>query len=672
MSRHRFILAIAAGFLLVGTLGGMLWLYMRPSRPAGPLRFVSTLAGTTGEFGEPFGIVIKDGEIYLSDGEHDRIWLIRAGTATVFAEGFDTPSAISFHPDGRLIVADSGSHTIKSIDSQGKAAVVAGVEGKAGFADGASASALFNGPIGVAVMPDGSIAVADTYNDRIRIIDNGRVTTLAGARRGFGDGAQAHAAFDTPSGVSVWRDRLLVADTGNHRLRVVEADGRVWTLAGSGESSLTDGLLSASALVQPTATAVDAHGTIFVADGSSVRQIGGIVPTIRTISGGWRGLSDGPALRSQFNRPSGLAIDDRGRLLIADSENRLVRQFAFDAGGPLISTEQIDALRGTAESFRGLQPGRWPFDPPQMRRDIAGTLGEIRGELIDADSQVWFHNGLDIAGGYGETARFIRDEKVLRPVAAENFGTLRELLRMPTLGYVHIRLGRDQESAPFGDERFQFERDAAGNIVGARVPRGSKFKAGEAIGTLNPMNHVHLIAGRGGSEMNALAALDLPGVSDSRPPVIEKVTLFDQNWRPVETLSEDSRIKLQGKNRVVVRAYDQMDGNSDRRRLGVYKLSYQLFAADAPITPGPAASIVFDRMPAAEAVNLVYAAGSQSGATGETIFNYTVTNSCDGEQAREGFLDTEQLAAGSYKMTIFVEDYFGNRSTRIIDFEVEK
>ncbi|MBK8304160.1 MAG: hypothetical protein IPK98_12435 [Chloracidobacterium sp.] len=55
--------------------------------------------------------------------------------------------------------------------------------------------------------------------------------------------------------------------------------------------------------------------------------------------------------------------------------------------------------------------------------------------------QVWFHNGLDIAGAYGETARFVRDEKVLRPIAAENFGTLRELIRMPTLGYIHIRLG---------------------------------------------------------------------------------------------------------------------------------------------------------------------------------------------------------------------------------------
>lgn len=672
VTQSHFKFAIVGSIFLLVALGGMLWLYTRQPDPNGPLRFVSTIAGVNGELGEPFGIAVRGDDIYLSDGEHGRIWLIRAGVATVFADGFDTPSAISFHTDGRLIVADSGSHTIKSVNWNGDVALVAGVEGRSGLADGDPSSALFNAPIGVGVTADGRIAVADTYNDRIRIIDQGQVTTLAGATKGFMDGAPNEARFDTPAGVTVWHDRLLVADTANHRLRVVEADGRVWTLAGNGESSLVDGLIGASAFVQPTATAVDAHGTIFVADGNAVRRIGGVMPAVRTISAGSRGIHDGPFSRARFNRPSGLALDSGGRLLVADSENRLVRRFAFDDDGPSISGEQINTLRGNAEGFHRLQPGRWPFDPPQAKRDIAGTLGEIRGEMTDADSQVRFHNGLDIAGDYGETARFIREEKVLRPVAAENFGTLRELLRMPTLGYIHIKLGRDQASAPFADPRFQFERDAAGKIVGVRVPRGSKFKAGEPIGTLNAMNHVHLIAGRSGSEMNALAALDLPGISDSRPPVIEKVAIFDQNWHPVETLSDKSRIKLRGKNRIVVRAYDQMDGNSDRRRLGVYKLTYQIFAGDSPITSGPAASIVFDRMPPADGASVVYAPGSQSGPTGETIFNYTVTNSCDGDRVEEGFLDTTLLAHGVYSLNISVEDHFGNGTTRTIDFEVEK
>ncbi|HVF46781.1 MAG TPA: hypothetical protein VNA17_04375 [Pyrinomonadaceae bacterium] len=671
--RRHFKFAVAGSIFLLCSPGGILWLYTRQAEPRGPLRFVSTIAGTNGEFGEPFGIAVREDNIYVSDGEHGRIWLIRAGTATVFASnGLETPSGISLHPDGRLIVADSGSHTIKSVDQNGVVGSVAGVEGRRGNVDGDAASALFNAPIGVAVTGDGRIAVADTYNDRIRIIDKGQVITLAGAQKGFADGAAGHARFDTPSGITAWHEKLLVADTANRRLRVVESDGSVWTLAGSGEADLLDGLLAASAFVAPTALAIDVKGEIFVADGSAVRQIGGVIPAIVTISGDRRGIQDGPSIRSRFNRASGLAMDKAGRLLVADSENRLVRQFDFEDGGPSISGEQIDLIRGTAETFRAIQPGRWPFDPPQTPRDIAGTLGEIRGEMTSVDSQVRFHNGLDIAGAYGETARFIRGEKVLMPVATENFGTLRELVRMPTLGYIHIRLGRDQSSTPFGDERFQFERDETGKMVGVRVPRGSKFHAGEPIGTLNAMNHVHLVAGRSGSEVNALAALELPGISDSLPPVIEKITIFDQHWGPVETLSNKARIKLQGKHRVVVRAYDQMDGNSERRRLGVYKLGYQVIPRDGQVTQVPEASIVFDRMPPSDATNLVYAIGSRSGPTGVTVFNYTVTNSCNGDRVEEGFLDTAQMAHGSYSLNISVEDYFGNRATRTIDFEVEK
>src|SRR5690606_23313792 len=112
---------------------------------------------------------------------------------------------------------------------------------------------------------------------------------------------------------------------------------------------------------------------------------------------------------------------------------------------------------------------------------------------------------------------------------------------------------------------------------GVRVRRGTKFNAGEAIGTLNSMNHVHLIAGPAGSEMNALKALTLPGVSDSIAPVVENVKLFDESWTEIETAKSNERIKLSGKTRIVAKAYDRMDGNPDRRRLGVYRVGYQVF-----------------------------------------------------------------------------------------------
>src|SRR5207248_1333992 len=212
-----------------------------------------------------------------------------------------------------------------------------------------------------------------------------------------------------------------------------------------------------------------------------------------------------------------------------------------------------------------------------------------------------------------------RDEKVLQPVAAENYGTLRESLRLPTMGYIHVRLGRDSSNRSFGDLRFQFLTNAARSQVGVRVARGTKFKAGEPIGTLNPMNHVHLIAGRSGSEMNAIEALILPGLADTRPPVIEKVSLFDENWNEIEIAKPNARMKLSGKTRIVVRAYDQVDGNAGRRRLGVYQVGYRVMRPDGSMVKDNSSSIKFDRFPPPQAVNFVYAAGSKSGATGETI-----------------------------------------------------
>lgn len=665
------LFALAAVLFLLAILGAVLWSSW-PGPPSGPYRYVRTVAGLQREFGEPFGIAVKGGEIYVSDGQYGKIWRLSEGRMAVFAEGLDTPSAIAFDGKGNLIVADSGSHSIKSISPKGEIKLLAGVDGRPGFSDGESASALFRAPIGVAVAADGKVIVADTYNDRIRVIADGRVSTIVGGGRGFSDGLGEATKFDTPSGVALWRDKILVADTGNNRIRVVESDGRAWTLAGNGQDASNDGLLASASFVQPTALAVSDNDAIFVSDGNALRQIGGnAMPAVQTISDERRGLRDGNSTRARFNRSSGLAIDGDGELVVADSENRLVRRFSRQSDGHEITADEILSLRDKPEEFRTAQPPRWPFDPPHAKRDIAGTLGEIRGEMTSENDQVWFHNGLDIAGRYGETARFVRDEKVLRPIAAENFGTLREFVRMPTLGYVHIRLGRNAESVPFADERFLFDSDGVGKLTGVRIPRGAKFRAGEAIGTLNAMNHVHVVAGRNGSEMNALDALALPNLTDSRPPVIEKVTFYDQNWNPVETVLQDSRIKIRGKTRLVVRAYDQVDGNSERRRLGVYKLGYQVLKMDRTPVADTKWTILFDRMPSNAAVALAYANESRSGATGETIFNYIVTNVVDGEEFREDFLDPAILGKGDFILRVVAADYFGNVSSRDVNISIE-
>lgn len=630
-------------------------------------RFTSTVAGTNGEFGEPFGIAARGDDLFVSDGANGTIVTLIKGGQGVWS-GLDTPAGICIDDKGILVVADSGMNAIFKMDSG--PILIAGAPGNRGFQDSDAKSSLFNGPIGLACADD-KIFVADTYNDRIRVIENGRVSTLAGGPTGLADGFGGDARFHTPTGLAIWRDKLLVADTGNRRIRVVEGDGRVWTLAGNGDLALKDGLLSPSSFVQPTALAVDKNGIIYVADGNAIRRIGGdVIPTVTMISDDDRGLIDGLLSRARFNRPSGMAINDEGDLLIADSDNRLVRKISTRHDGHEMTAAEAEVLRDKPEEFRAAQPPRWPFDPPERPRDIAGTAGELRGEISEEDD-AHFHNGLDIAGGYGETARFIRDEKVLHPIAAANFGTLRELLRMPSTGYIHLRLGRDVSSTPFGDTRFLFLTDPLGKVAGVRVPRGTQFHAGEPIGTLNAMNHVHLIAGRTGNEMNALDALNLPGLADSRSPVIEGVRLVDLNGFD---LPQDSfgRIELTARTRIVMRAFDQMDASAARRRLGIYRAGYQLLRPGQTPLGDIQWTLSFARIPSNDAVRLVYGDGSHSGADGETIFNYLVTNRVDGETFSESFLDPATLDGGRYILRVFAADHAGNQTYADMQIEVKK
>jgi DNA-binding beta-propeller fold protein YncE len=681
MNSNRFLCL----FLLISISIFFIFSCRKAETPRKPLSRAATFAGLNREFGEPFGLALHpaSGSLYVSDGEKGSIFRVLAdGKTELVTDKLDTPSQIAFDKDGFLIVADAGSHSIRRVDAgNGNVETIAGIDGKKGSQDGEARQALFNAPVGVAVF-ENKIFVADTYNDKIRIVENGRVSTLAGTSQGFADGSANQAKFDTPCGIAVLRNgNLIVADTGNRRIREIDAaGGNVSTFAGTGEADLTDGFPAHAKFVEPSAVAVDEFGVVYVADGNAIRAVNRglfpMLPLVETISGTKRGFSDGAQLReSRFNRPSGLAIDKNGNLFVADAENQTVRVLTGETTGREASREEIEKLRYTAREFRALQPPRWTYNPPDAQRDISGTIGEIRGEIPSRDGRgVWFHNGLDIAGGYGETARFIRAEKVLQPTAAENFGNLRELLRMPTIGYVHIRLGRDAAEKPFGDERFQFSRDeASGKIIDVRVPRGARFQAGEAIGTLNAFNHVHLIAGRSGAEMNALDALEFPNLSDNIAPVIEKVTLTDENWQAFETRNANQRIKLNGKTRIVVRSFDQMDGGAARRRLGVFRLGYQILRGEdkTPAT-GEKTTISFARMPDEDFVSLVYAPGSQSGYTPVTIFDYVVSNEIDGDAARENFIDAANLEAGNYILRVFAADFFGNKTERDLSIEIIK
>ncbi len=663
--KKAFLIVLIAGILLfvLITIG---YFYFRGDKAQRRFRYAHTVAGLNREFGEPFGIAVLNGVIYVSDGDEGTIKKISPdGTVSVYATGFDTPSDIAFDNSGNLIVADSGSNSIKSVDSSGAVKTIAGKDGVSGSQDGEVALATFNAPIGIAITENGRIYVADTYNDSIRLIENSKVSTIV-------------KGLSSPNGIAVYGDSLLIADTGNHRICILNNDGSLQTLAEGEGSDASVEFLGSAGLSNPKDIAVSPSGEIFIADGNSIKAIGDrTLPFAQTLVKGRRGYLDGPMKAARFNRISGIAFGPNGELLVTDSDNKTVRSLSTEDKGKTATHDEIAKLRYSPEEFRKLQPPRWPFDPPLSRRDIAATLGEVRGDvIIGKKGGLWFHNGLDIAGAYGETAKFIRTEKVLDPAAAQNFGTLRELLRMPTVGYIHLRLGRNANGQIFGDPRFQFTRGLDGKLNGVRVPRGTRFEAGDAVGTLNAMNHIHFITGRSGAEMNSLAALDLPGVADSISPTIESVSFFDKNWKEIETETDGSRIRLKVPVRVIVRAFDRMDGNPERRKLGVYRVGYKLLSSDGSKRIAEHTAFTMLSLPDSDDVRMIYAPKSHSGATGVTIFNYIATNTVpsllEGVDASEGFIDPTSLENGTYILQVLAEDYFGNKTEKEITIEVKK
>lgn len=169
--------------------------------------------------------------------------------------------------------------------------LVAG-SGMAGAVDGDAASAQFSSPRGVAWDPlRRSIVVADTANHTIRRIENGQVTTIGGAplEAGARDGVAAEARFRLPHGIAVdATGRVWICDTANHAIRRIETDGTTSTIAGAaGNAGDTDGAAASSRLRFPEGIAIDSDGSVIVADTGNhkLRRITGDgVATIPTAS----------------------------------------------------------------------------------------------------------------------------------------------------------------------------------------------------------------------------------------------------------------------------------------------------------------------------------------------------------------------------------------------------
>jgi sugar lactone lactonase YvrE len=272
------------------------------------------------------------------------------GPAT--SAGFCGTTDVAVDAGGSLYIADSGlscagpgGNTVRKVDPNGIITTVAGT-GELGFSGdgGAATAAQLRNPIAVAVDAQGNLYISDLGNHRIRKVDpEGMITTFGGTGKpGFsGDGGPAAEAQLSATDVAVNRKGdLYFSDTLNQRVRRVDRNGFITTVAGTGERSFSPGdeldgrPAVTTALWDPVGIAVDLEGNLFIGDHHANRvRVVDRQGIMTTVAGTGKQLpfsgEEGLATETNINQPWGLFVDDSGVLYIADAFNARVRAVRF-------------------------------------------------------------------------------------------------------------------------------------------------------------------------------------------------------------------------------------------------------------------------------------------------------------------------------------------------------
>lgn len=305
--------------------------------------------------------VASDGTVYVIDWNNHRIRTIQDGVAvTVIGTGYlgdapagkatqvslNHPTHITEQPDGKIIVAAWHNSKILSYDpGTGALEPICGTGARSFEGDGGPAiDAMLDLPVATALAADGGLFIADQANQRIRKIDpDGVIHTVVGdGIAGFSgdDGPAVDAQISLPGGQAAppagrittdAKGQLYIADSGNHRIRRVDLDGTITTIAGDGKPAYRgdDGPATEASLFRPSDVAVDRQGNVYIADtdNSCVRKVdtSGVITTAVGVCGSHGVGDEGTHATQMFlDRPYGIGLAEDGTLYVADTHNHRI------------------------------------------------------------------------------------------------------------------------------------------------------------------------------------------------------------------------------------------------------------------------------------------------------------------------------------------------------------
>ena len=273
--------------------------------------------------------IAGDGNIGLKNGQ---------GTQAQFFY----PVSIIKDSKGDYLITDYYNHVIRKMDANYNVTTYAGT-GIAGFKDGDKNTAKFSFPSGTAIDKNDNIYIADTYNNKIRKISNtGIVSTIAGSSAGYADGNNSTAKFNQPKGIALDAfNNLFIVDYNNDRIRKLTTTGMVETYAGS-VKGFSDGVGTAAKFNFPATIVCNSNNSLFVADASNnrIRKID-INKNVTTLAGdGSIGLKDGNLANCKFNEPKGVYLDNHQNVWVGDFANHVIRYIDGDSITTLIGSTQ--------------------------------------------------------------------------------------------------------------------------------------------------------------------------------------------------------------------------------------------------------------------------------------------------------------------------------------------